>query len=67
MVSKLFEEEGDYICKETGESRNMVIGNEAHTPEGLNVGWDIVADEAEAMALYNIERKPIEEDIEKDI
>lgn len=67
MVSKLFIEDGDYICKETGESRNMMLVNVAYTPDGINVGWDEVADESEAMALYNIERKPIEENIEKDI
>lgn len=61
MVSKLFEEDGDYICLETGESRNMTIGNEAHTPEGLNVGWNIVESEEAAMALYNIRRKTDEE------
>lgn len=62
MVSKLFEgEEGDYICKLTGEPRNMMIVEIAYTPDGINVGWDEVADEEEAMALYNIMKKPEEE------
>jgi len=61
MVSKLFIEEGDYICKLTGEPRNMMVVEVAYTPDGINVGWDEVADEEEAMTLYNIERKPIEE------
>ena len=61
MVSKLFIEEGDYICKLTGEPRNMMVVEIAYTPDGINVGWDEVADEEEAMTLYNIERKPIEE------
>ena len=60
MVSKLFIEEGDYICKETGEPRNMMMVEVAWTPEGVNVGWDEVADEEEAMTLYNIEKKPTE-------
>ena len=60
MVSKLFIEEGDYICKLTGEPRNMMVVEVAYTPDGINVGWDEVADEEEAMTLYNIERKPIE-------
>ena len=61
MVSKLFIEEGDYICKLTGEPRNMMVVEIAYTPDGINVGWDEVANEEEAMTLYNIERKPIEE------
>jgi hypothetical protein len=61
MVSKLFIEEGDYICKETGEPRNMMVVEIAYTPDGINVGWDEVNNEEEAMTLYNIERKPIEE------
>ena len=61
MVSKLFEEEGDYVCKITGEPRNMMIVEIAYTPDGINVGWDEVKDEEEAMNLYNIE-KIIKED-----
>lgn len=57
MVSKLFEEEGDYICLETGESRNIMIVEIAYTPDGINVGWDEVADEEEAMALYKVEKQ----------
>ena len=60
MVSKLFEEEGDYVCKITGEPRNMMIVEIAYTPDGINVGWDEVEDEEEAMNLYNIERKQID-------
>ena len=33
MVSKLFIEEGDYICKLTGEPRNMMVVEIAYTPE----------------------------------
>ena len=57
MVSKLFEEEGDYICLETGEPRNIMIVEIAYTPDGINVGWDEVADEEEAMALYKVEKQ----------
>lgn len=64
MVSKLFEEEGDYICLETGESRNMMLVEIAYTPDGINVGWNIVKNEEEAMTLYNIRLKT---DEEKDI
>jgi hypothetical protein len=59
MVSKLFIEDGDYICKETGEPRNMMVVEIAYTPDGINFGWDKVDDEEQAMALYNIERKEI--------
>jgi hypothetical protein len=62
MVSKLFEEEGDYICNETGELRNMMIVEIAYTPDGINVGWGEVADENEAMTLYNIRKKESIED-----
>ena len=56
MVSKLFYEEGNYVCKETGERRNLMLVEIAYTPEGINVGWNEVNDEEEAMTLYNIER-----------
>jgi hypothetical protein len=57
MVSKLFIEEGDYICNLTEEPRNMMLVEVAYTPDGINVGWDEVTDEVEAMALYNIRKK----------
>jgi hypothetical protein len=61
MVSKLFIEDGNYICNETNEPRNMMVVNVAFTPEGINVGWNEVADEEEAMVLYNIRKKdPVE-------
>ena len=63
MVSKLFIEEGNYICNETNEPRNMMVVNVAFTPEGINVGWNEVADEEEAMVLYNIRKKDEETDI----
>ena len=62
MVSKLFIEEGDYICNETNEPRNIMLVEIAYTPEGINVGWDEVASEEEAMTLYNVIKKQIEED-----
>ena len=58
MISKLFLEDGDYLCKLTGEPRNMMLVEVAYTPDGLNVGWNEVEDEEAAMILYNIERKP---------
>jgi len=60
MVSKLFNEEGDYISLDTGESVNMMIVEIAYTPDGINFGWDEVEDEEEAMALYNIAKKQTE-------
>ena len=63
MVSKLFIEDGNYICNETNEPRNMMVVNVAFTPEGINVGWNEVADEEEAMVLYNIRKKDEETDI----
>ena len=65
MVCKLFIEEGDYLDIETGEERNMMCVNEAHTPEGLNVGWDEFNTIEEAMEHFNIEHKPTPEDEEE--
>lgn len=39
MVYKVFEEFGDFIRLSDNKRVNVLIANEAHTPEGLNVGW----------------------------
>lgn len=62
MLSKLFIEDGDYICNETNELRNMMVVEIAWTPDGINVGWDEVAGENEAMTLYNIRKKDDRQD-----
>lgn len=58
MVYKLFIEDGDYRDITTHEGRNIIEGNIAYTPEGINVGWDEFNSLEEAMIAYNIEPKP---------
>lgn len=63
MVSKLFLEDGDYICNITGEPRNLMVVEIAYTPEGINVGWDEVENEEQALQLYNIRKKDATEEM----
>ena len=58
MIYKLFLEDGDYRDKTTREGRNIMEVEVAHTPEGINVGWDEFNSLEEAMDAYNIELKP---------
>lgn len=39
MVYKIFEELGDFIRVSDNQRVNILFANEAHTPQGLNVGW----------------------------
>lgn len=39
MVYKVFEEIGDFIRLNDNQRVNILFANEAHTPQGLNVGW----------------------------
>lgn len=39
MVYKVFEENGDYVRMSDGKRVNILFAEEAHTPQGLNVGW----------------------------
>lgn len=39
MVYKVFEEDGDYIRISDNKRVNILFAEEAHTPQGLNVGW----------------------------
>lgn len=39
MVYKVFEEEGDFIRLSDNKRVNILFAEEAHTPQGLNVGW----------------------------
>lgn len=64
MIYKLFIEEGDYLDITTKEPRNMLEGEIAYTPEGINFGWDEFNSKEDAMSHYNIELKP-EGDIEE--
>jgi hypothetical protein len=62
MIYKLFIEEGKYLDIKTGEPRNMVCGEIAYTPEGINIGWDEFDSDEDAMVSYGIELKPILEE-----
>lgn len=57
MRYKLYDEIGEYKDKTTGEDRNLVYCEIAHTPEGVNVGWDEFSTIEEAINYYNIELK----------
>ena len=59
MVYKLYIQDGDYVDNTTQERRNMLIANQAHTPAGLNVGWDTFTSDEEAMLAYDITYDPI--------
>ena len=61
MVYKLFNEEGLYQDKATLEPKNMMEVTIAHTPDGINFGWDEFNSIEEAMEAYNIELTPVEE------
>lgn len=41
MVYKVFEEIGDFIRISDNQRVNILIANEAHTPQGINVGWTV--------------------------
>lgn len=55
MYYKLFDEEGKWKDKTTGELKNLMEVNWAWTPEGDNVGWNSFDSIEEAMTYYNIE------------
>jgi hypothetical protein len=59
MFYKLFNEEGEYIDKKTGENRNLLECNIIYTPEGINYGWKFFNTKEEAEIYYNIEKKPL--------
>jgi hypothetical protein len=61
MIYKLFNEEGLYRDKTTLEPKNMMEVTIAHTPDGINFGWDEFNSIEEAMEAYNIELTPVEE------
>jgi len=67
MVYKLFKEEGKYRNKLNGESRHLIEATIAYTPDGINVDWDEFDSIEEAMAHYNIELIPVEQNDENDI
>ncbi len=58
MIYKLFIEDGEYQDIDTKEPRNMLEGEIAYTPDGINVGWDEFNSIEDAMSHYNIELKP---------
>ena len=62
MVYKKIENEaGDY--KDANEVRYDVLeAHEAHTPQGLNVGWDEFADMSTALEAYGLMYDPLKED-----
>jgi hypothetical protein len=66
MIYKLFLEEGLYQDKDTKEVRNLLEGEIAYTPEGINVGWTELENLETALEYFNLELvpEPEEEDEE---
>lgn len=61
MVYKKFKDEkGDYIDKD-GVRFNVIEAHEAHTPLGLNVGWDEYSNKELALNAYGLTFNPLEE------
>jgi hypothetical protein len=58
MVYKLFIEEGLYQDKDTKEPRNLLEGEIAYTPEGINVGWTELNSLEDALQYFNLELIP---------
>jgi hypothetical protein len=58
MVYKLFIEEGLYQDKDTKEQRNLLEGEIAYTPEGINVGWTELENLEAALEYFNLELVP---------
>jgi hypothetical protein len=62
MVYKLFIEEGLYQDKDTKEVRNLLEGEIAYTPEGINVGWTELENLETALEYFNLELVPEEDE-----
>jgi hypothetical protein len=58
MIYKLFLEEGLYQDKDTKEPRNLLEGEIAYTPEGINVGWTELENLETALEYFNLELVP---------
>ena len=65
MIYKLFIEEGLYQDKDTKEVRNLLEGEIAYTPEGINVGWTELENLETALEYFNLELVPEPEEDEE--
>ena len=61
VYKKVQNEEGNYV--DTQHTRwDILEAHEAHTPEGLNIGWDEYADLEAAAAAYGLMYDPLPEE-----
>ena len=61
VYRKIQNEQGHY--KDTQDVRwDILEAHEAHTPQGLNVGWDEQADLSAAVAAYGLTYDPLPEE-----
>ena len=60
VYKKIQNEIGNYIDG-NGVRYDVLEAHEAHTPQGLNVGWDEFADKETALASYGLSPAPVEE------
>lgn len=59
MVYKLFNEEGSYIDKSTGEPRNLCSAEIAISADGVNVGWIEFGTIEEAENYFGIRKREL--------
>lgn len=52
MVYKVYEEIGDFIRLSDSKRVNILLANQAHTPEGINIGWQVLDI---ALTSHNVE------------
>lgn len=65
VYKKIQNEKGDY--KDANEVRFDVLeAHEAHTPEGLNVGWDEFESMDAALTAYGLTYDPLPDGIGED-
>lgn len=55
MFYKLLDESGDYVDKTTGDIKNLLEANVAHTPQGTNISWLEFSTKGQALDYFNIE------------
>lgn len=63
MVYKIYEELGDFIRVSDNQRVNILFANEAHTPQGLNIGWTELT---ETNFRNTVIAEPIEEHVQLD-
>ena len=61
VYKKIANEKGNY--KDENNVRfDVLVANEAYTPQGLNIGWDSFEDGPSALVAYGLIYDPLPED-----